>query len=847
MSSALAPERWKRLRPLLDRALDLDPAQRRAFIEEISLESPELREDLERLLARHAETTGLDAPAAQLVGERLAAGGTTLDAAPAGRFIGRRVGPFQITRLIGSGGMGAVYEAERVDGGFRQTVAIKLIGGVHPGLRERFARERQILAELRHPNIAQLLDGGETVDGMPYFALEYIEGRSLVEEVEATEADLETRLSLLVRVAEALAYAHRRKVLHRDIKPGNILVTPDGGVKLLDFGIAKLLDETGQPTLTRQLLGPMTPEYAAPEQFRGEPLGVEADIYQFGVLMFRVLAGRSPYRVDSSDALAFAHAVCDEAPLSFDAVLRSEPSQPQPSASTTGRRRRSRRQRRLDLDRVLRRCLEKQPERRYPSMDALIADIEAVRSDAAPAARHSFARRRALVGAAFALALAVVGWTVWRLPAFELPWSDPWRESPALGMLGLDRSHLHTSRPESEALLRRAFEAEARGDMPGALALLESVHDADPTTPVPAILLGYYGAAYSDMPTVREWHRRARERLAPLDDPLLDLLARFTEAEVVGSNEDALRYAAALLELEPDAWFLHMARAHLLNYRGLRVAALRELQQIDSVRLDHRKLVDAIADRASLGDLAGAEALAARLQAPPDDPGLAVLRARLAYTGGDLEQARDWFRLAVERAQAVARFDIESRGLLYLGVMEGSLGNYGPAEIALRAARQRLLARKQENYAIDALLALAQIAALQGDTVGVQKELDEVRALRREDNPETADPMIDLFAARLLGRLPAAVGGDDVALVALLEARGLQLRGDADAARAASERARLQGIEQTPFVEEYTLLRRELGQAEPVLGPIDPPFGPYSRFAARWALGQGRSVVPAPR
>ena len=200
MSSALAPERWKQLRPLLDRALDLEPAQRRAFIDEVSLESPDLREDLERLLARHAETTGLDAPAAQLVGDRLAQA-STLEAAPAARFIGQRLGPFELRRLIGSGGMGAVYEAERVDGGFRQTVAIKLIGGVHPGLHERFARERQILAELRHPNIAQLLDGGESADGMPYFALEYIEGRSLVDHVEACGADLDVRLGLLVRAA----------------------------------------------------------------------------------------------------------------------------------------------------------------------------------------------------------------------------------------------------------------------------------------------------------------------------------------------------------------------------------------------------------------------------------------------------------------------------------------------------------------------------------------------------------------------------------------------------------------------------------------------------------------------
>jgi serine/threonine protein kinase/tetratricopeptide (TPR) repeat protein len=845
MSSALAPERWKQLRPLLDRALDLEPAQRRAFIDEISLESPELRDDLERLLARHAETTGLDAPAAQLVGGRLAHG-TTLEAAPAARFIGQRLGPFELRRLIGTGGMGAVYEAERVDGGFRQTVAIKLIGGVHPGLHERFARERQILAELRHPNIAQLLDGGESADGMPYFALEYIEGRSLVDHVDACAADLDVRLGLLVRAAEALAYAHRRKVLHRDIKPGNILVTADGGVKLLDFGISKLLDDSGQPTLTRQLLGPMTPEYAAPEQFRGEPLGVATDIYQFGVLMFRVLAGRSPYRVDSADALAFAHAVCDEAPLSLDAVLRSETSQPAPAPSTTGRRRRSRRQRRLDLDRILRRCLEKSPERRYASMDALIADIEAVRADSAPAARRSFAQRRALLGVALAALLGAGAWLFWQVPPDRLPWADPWLSSPALGALGLDRSHLHTSRPESEALLRRALQAEANGDLPRALALLESVHDADPTTPVPAIMLGYWGAAQLGLETTLAWQKKASERLAPLDDPALDLLARFTAADMSGDMEGALRYASALLELKPRAWFLHLARGHLLNYRGLRTAALRELQQIDTDRLDHRKLVDAIADRASLGDLAGAQAMAARLQAPPDDPGLAMLQARLAYTGGDLAGARDLFRSAVERAQDAARFDIEARALLYVGVLEGALGRYDEAEGPLRAARQRLQTRRQHNYAIDALLALSQIAALRGDLVAARHELDEARRLRNADGGAGQDPMIDLYAVRLLRQTPQVDPGDDAGLAALLRARSALLGGDTDAARNASESARSEGIAEGPFREEYALLRRELGMSEPELGPIDPPFGPYSRFASRWALGQGASVVPPP-
>jgi serine/threonine protein kinase len=846
MSSALAPERWKRLRPLLDQALDLEPAQRGEFLRGLSRESPDLVEDLQRLLARHAENTGLDGPAAGLVGERLAQG-TTLEVAPTARFVGVRAGPYELRRMIGSGGMGAVYFAERVDGGFRQTVAIKLIGGVFPGLRERFALERQILAELRHPNIAQLLDGGETADGMPYFALEYIEGRSLIEHAEATGADLDVRLGLLVRAAEALAYAHRRKVLHRDIKPGNILVTSEGGVKLLDFGIAKLLDDGGQPALTRQLLGPMTPEYAAPEQFRGEALTVATDIYQFGVLMFRLIAGRSPYRVDSSDALAFANAVCEEAPLSLDAALRSEPSHPGPRAASTTRRR-SERQRRLDLDRILRRCLEKAPERRYASMDALIADLEAVRADAKPQARRRFDRRRAGIAAIGTGVLLAFAALLWRLPPL-VPWTDPWASSPALGALGLDREHLHLARAETEDLLVRAIEAEAEGDLPRAMALLESAHRSDPKTPVAALLMGYWGSSHLGAEGSAAWRERARERLRTIDDPVVNLLEKFMQADITGQHEEALRYAAALLEIEPDAWFLHLARAHLLNYRGLREAALRELQQIDPERLAHRKLVDAIADRAALGDLAGASAMAARLDVAEDDPGLALLQARLAYTGGDLALARDRFRLAVAQARVAARFDIEARGLLYLGVMNGALGEIDEAEVPLREAKQRLQARGQVNYAIDALLALAQVAALRGDAAGVARELAEARQLYLKKQAHEAEPMIELYAARLLRDdgfvQPAWVADGDEALASLYEARRHALRGELSEARAAADLARSRGIEQTPFVEEFALLRRELGQAEPALAPIDPPFGPYSRFASRWALGLGSSVAPA--
>jgi serine/threonine protein kinase len=838
VAEALAPERWRQLRPLLDQALDLDVEARAAFLAAVERETPEIAADLRRLLARNDAAGVLEAPAAELLGERLLA--TPAAGGAGARFVGRRIGAFELRRLVGSGGMGMVYEAERVSGGFRQRVAIKLISGVHPGLHERFERERQILAELRHPNIPQLFDGGETDDGMPYFVLEFVEGVPLPEHADQVAAGLDERLTLLVKVAAALAYAHECKVMHRDIKPGNILVTADGQVKLLDFGISKLLDDTGQPTLTRQLLGPMTPEYAAPEQFRGEALGVATDIYQFGVLMFQVLAGRSPYRATTADSLAFMRAVCDEPPLSLQSMPTSEPS----GEPDTGRRR-SLRQRRIDLDRIVQRCLAKAPGRRYPDMASLIADLEAVRGDDVPQARRQGDRRRRRGLALVVLLLVALVATAWLIVPTLLREQDPWRRSPALHAMGLDRQHLHLTLAESEEMLRRAMMAEARGDVGSALALLESVHEADAQSPVPAMLLGLWSHSYAGAAVSQEWMVRAEQRLQRIDDPLLHLLLRYFRAELEGDHEAAFGMAGAVLEIRPDAWFMHYARSHLLSLRGLTAASLRELQKIDVDRLDHRKLIDAIADRASWGDRMGADRIAERLVADAEGAEGALLDGRLRFTAGDLEGARDGFAQSVARARAVAHTALESRGLLYLGFVEGSLGNHEAATVALRAAQARFEASNQYGFAIDATLLLAQLAEFAGNRPAVEREIARARSLRAQFGGDAIDPLVELFAARLLGVVPAEPVAGPPALRAFIAARAALLRGEADTAlRLAREAADL-GVGETRWRDEYALLCRDLGLPLPALPPLDPPLQPTSRFASRWALGV--PVAPSPR
>ncbi|AVP96195.1 hypothetical protein C7S18_02850 [Ahniella affigens] len=375
-------DRWKQLRKLLDQALDLESEQRAQFANAVADES--LRADLQRMLARHDHTTPLDRPAAVLAAEVI------VERAPRDwdrEQIGRRVGAFVLDDLIGSGGMGTVYRAHRVDGRLNQMVAIKLVLSAHPGLRDRFRKEQEIVAGLRHPNIAQLIDAGESEDGIPYLAMEYVEGVSITEFCRQRLPDAGSRIRLMLRVASALSHAHRNLVIHRDIKPSNILVTEDGLPILLDFGIAKLVGEDRFRPVTAQRLGPMTPAYAAPEQFRGGMISVATDVYQFGALLYRVLTGQLPYAADPHDAINWGRAVLESDPITLSRAITQARLEENTDASREAVKTLSRDINR-DLDAILRTALSKEPSRRYPSIDAMVADLEAFLDGRPVVARH---------------------------------------------------------------------------------------------------------------------------------------------------------------------------------------------------------------------------------------------------------------------------------------------------------------------------------------------------------------------------------------------------------------------------------------------------------------------------
>ena len=372
-------ERWQQVRELLDRAIAAPDGQRTALLDAACSDDKELRNEVESLLRSHqqAGSVFLGKPALSLNLPGIAA----IDDSSR---IGRRVGVYRLIELIGQGGMGDVYRAERADGQYDKQVAIKFVraGLDTAAILERFRNERQVLASLDHPNIARLLDGGTTEEGIPYLVMELIEGTPIDQYCDVQKLNITERLRLFLQVASAVQYAHQHLVIHRDIKPGNILVTKEGVPKLLDFGIARILDPEVSSQVTA--VNPMTPEYASPEQVRGEPVTTATDVYSLGVVLYQLLTGRSPYPRNTNVPHEFARAICEaEPPRPSSVVLkranvevtRSSEADEIPSGVRETSTAKLRRRLAGDLDTIALRALHKEPQRRYISVEQFAEDI----------------------------------------------------------------------------------------------------------------------------------------------------------------------------------------------------------------------------------------------------------------------------------------------------------------------------------------------------------------------------------------------------------------------------------------------------------------------------------------
>jgi len=434
----MTPDRWQTVTSLFDKAVRLPIAQRDAFLVAVCGADTELLTEVRSLLEVHTDDPQY------LEESALASHGEVLEEAIEAQTREDHVGPYRLVRKIGAGGMGTVYLAERDDAEFDKKVAIKFIrgGSIRETAVKRFRRERQILARLEHPGIARLLDGGTTDKGTPYFVMEYVEGQLLLDYCDQHGMGVRSRIELFLKVCEAVEYAHERLIVHRDLKASNILVDERGQPKLLDFGIAKVLqaDEDGQMTLTQTGLRQFTPDYASPEQIKGEQVTTATDVYSLGVLLYELLTGRRPFRFHGQPAVEILSTLLEREPARPSSVIwRKEEDQNKvirPELVVWNRRTDLKTLSRTlsgDLDNIILKALAKQPSERYRTAAALANDLRAYLDGHVVSARTSTVSYRvrkflgrnkwqATMGAALLLtlfgALGVATWQ-WRVARSE--------------------------------------------------------------------------------------------------------------------------------------------------------------------------------------------------------------------------------------------------------------------------------------------------------------------------------------------------------------------------------------------------------------------------------------------
>lgn len=408
----LTLEQMVRMSELLDEAMELDAVGRERWLGQLPLKDQDLIEALREALFPNASV--LDSPAALAQGETLGR-----DERPAsGLAPGERVGPYELIRLLGTGGMAEVWLAKRADGAIKREVALKLpmLTRFRKDLEQRFTRERDILASLEHPNIARLYDVGGDAHGLPYLSMEYVPGEPLTDWCDAQNIGTRERLQLFLPVLEAVHYAHEKHVIHRDLKPSNILVSESGQVRLLDFGVAKLLAaDTGEAQLTSLYGRALTPDYASPELLKGEPIDARSDVYSLGVVLYELLSGARPYRLKSGASLG----MLEQAIATVEVKRPGSQIEPEAAAARSMTPDGLAQQLRGDLDVVVLKALAKEPAERYGTAAAMAEDIKSHLEDRPIAARaapislraRKFVRRNrpllVVAGVASALLLGV--------------------------------------------------------------------------------------------------------------------------------------------------------------------------------------------------------------------------------------------------------------------------------------------------------------------------------------------------------------------------------------------------------------------------------------------------------
>jgi serine/threonine protein kinase/tetratricopeptide (TPR) repeat protein len=670
------------LAALFARAVELQGEERERFLAAAGADDPALRRELEALLvADGAAGDFLEAPHPAARGARAAHPDTPVDADAPGDdpLPGSTLGNYRVLHRIGSGGMSTVYLAERLGGDFPMRVAVKLVkrGLDTEDILRRFVTERRLLAALDHENIARVIDGGVAPDGRPYLMMEYVEGDPIDRYCAGRNLSLRERLEVFRVVCSAVTHAHRALIVHRDLKPGNILVTKEGQVRLLDFGIAKVLDPgDGDAALTATGARLLTPRYASPEQIRGGPTTVATDVYSLGVILYELLTGRSPYRVDQS-ATDLEKDICETPPVRpSTAVRRSTATGGTAGAPGSIDTRKLSRRLNGDLDVIVMTALRKEPERRYGSVEQLSEDIRRhlaglpvlARPDTLVYRSGKFIRRNpALVAGVTVVALLVVAFGVLMTRQLEKTAAERDRANREADTARRTVEFL-------EGLFRVPDPDVARGQTITAREILDRgaarLSTSFPDRPdVKARLLrtiggvqinlGLYAEARPNIEAALELHRAAA-----LGDSLeyattLESLANLRR--VAGDASGALAAAEEALGIrertpghDPIRLSITLSRVAILKTRlrdleGARALLLRSLELRESVQgRDHRDAGPTVHNLANvhmdLGDFAEAEALYRRSLAMqtaangPDHPEIAKTLSSLAAVLSELER-----------------------------------------------------------------------------------------------------------------------------------------------------------------------------------------------------------------
>ncbi len=803
-------ELWQRVDRLLAAAMELDPEARSAYLARAAEGDTEVEGEVRSLLAADAEAERfLESPGQVL-------GGLGADGLDDGSVAGRRIGPYRLLRLLGQGGMGTVFLAARDDDEYRQQVALKVLSADRgrAELRSRFRTERQVLANLVHPHIARLYDGGTTDDGRPYLVMEYVEGEPIDAYCDHQRLTIEERLTLFRDVCGAVDFAHRNLVVHRDLKPGNILVGEDGTPRLLDFGIAKLLDAERfglTAKTTHSGMRPMTPGFASPEQIRGESITTATDVYALGVLLHRLLSGRGPYRRDRG----LENAILEQEPVRPSTAVQqlgttAEMGGPLPKDIAEARRttlRELQRGLRGDLDTIVLTALRKRPERRYGSAFALAEDLDRyrrsmpllARPDTAAYRLQKFVRRNTVAtGAGVLGALVLLGFSM-------VTFIQSVRLAEERDVARLERAKAEDVSSFLLQLFEESAPEQSRGEDVTMGEVLDrassSIAELDDQPGVQGAALATMGRVYAALGRFDDARRLLAEALVlqrrVLGDQHLDVAATLAElafahlrkgdyqaAELAGREALAIRRE----RLSSD----DLAIPHSLNNLGLilhnrgRYAEAEPMYReaiATTGRVlgpDASELQDVVGNLSillhDLGDYEAAEVLYRRSidlrlrNLGPDHPGLGNSYNNLAvlqHDKGDYEAAAKTYQQAIDLRRSVLGEDHPSlyRTISNYARLHHDQGDLDEAEKLYEQAleKHRVLLGDRHPWVARTIKQLGRLAFDRGDLVLAEQRYRTALEIQRErlgkDHKRVGETLVDL-GRLLLAREDRAAAAD---------------------------------------------------------------------------------------